>query len=84
MEKAVEALECALFVSSPIGVVNTLPLGKFLRQHRPLASCFNEVADGVDDGAAVMFWFGVKEGFDRLPLGVSQIGAIRHRYEVLG
>ncbi len=72
-------------VSGPCSkvVIETLPgYVKIVGYHAPLTSCFDEIQDGVDDHSEGVFSFSfdIEQGFDRFPLGVSQVGAVERHW----
>jgi hypothetical protein len=50
-----------------------------LRQHAPLTTGLVQVEDGAYDLTEMMLTKGLRleEGFDKLPLGIHQVGVIR-------
>ena len=78
-EPRVKALDApALSPLAEVGV-NGLPRREAFRQHAPLATRFEKVKERVHDLARRMLGVGAlisENGFDNLPLGVRQVGAI--------
>jgi hypothetical protein len=74
----------ALRFHPPEMIVDVLPFREMGGKHTPLAACFVQIKNGVDDFAPVVnrhgpSWIGlVHQMLDRFPLLVSQIGRVAH------
>lgn len=69
--------ESCLFPLSKV-IADVLPRSKIIRKGSPLASGFVDIKQGVTDRAQGMFSFAleINEGFEKLPLGIGQVGVL--------
>jgi len=78
-QSVVQPLEEAVLLPRSEVVVYRRPRGELPRQHAPLAAGLDQVEHGIQDVAAKIVFASalpVEERFDKLPLGVRQVGAI--------
>ena len=73
----------SLFFPASEVIIDTRPGCKIMRQHAPLAPCFQKIKDAIKNLATkVIFTFAlvVEQVFDSFPLGVRQVGGISHGF----